>query len=137
MEKAYLFAIFCNSCKSLLFGPIFLLFLFSVLIFPVFSQTSEKMVSGIVHNELGQPVTGVTISIKGSKIGADLNENGLFNVEVPGLSKNSKLRRIDFIWINPTVAETVVSSDIIHDKYTDNLSDHYPVIVEFQHSNIK
>lgn len=49
-------------------------------------------------------------------------------------TKNSKLRRIDFIWINPIVAKTVVASDIIHDDYTDNLSDHYPVMVEFQHS---
>lgn len=47
-------------------------------------------------------------------------------------SKNSKLRRIDYIWVNNALAKQVVSADIIQDKTTDNLSDHYPVLLEFR-----
>lgn len=41
-------------------------------------------------------------------------------------------KRIDFMWVNQAMAEKVVKSDIIHDKYTDVMSDHYPVYVEFK-----
>lgn len=38
-------------------------------------------------------------------------------------------RRIDFIWTNPALTERVVSSSIIQDAVTDQISDHYPVLV--------
>lgn len=40
-------------------------------------------------------------------------------------------RRIDFLWASPSIASQVVSSTIIHDEYTDVMSDHYPVYVKF------
>jgi len=49
-------------------------------------------------------------------------------------SKNSKLRRIDYIWVNGAAARNVVAADIIHDAQTHHLSDHYPVFVEIKHS---
>ncbi len=39
-------------------------------------------------------------------------------------------KRIDFIWANKIAAEKVVNGTIIHDKYTDIISDHYPVYIE-------
>ena len=49
-------------------------------------------------------------------------------------SKNSKLRRIDYIWVNGAAAQHVVAADIIHDVQTHHLSDHYPVFLEIKHS---
>lgn len=40
-------------------------------------------------------------------------------------------RRIDFIFTSENLAHKVVYADIIHDKYTDYLSDHYPVVMKF------
>lgn len=40
-------------------------------------------------------------------------------------------RRIDFIWTNPVLSERVTSSAIIQDATTDHISDHYPVLVNF------
>ena len=40
-------------------------------------------------------------------------------------------KRIDFMWANPLIARQVTSSTIIHDKTTDHISDHYPVLVTF------
>jgi len=40
-------------------------------------------------------------------------------------------RRIDFIWVNPTLAKSAVSTDILHDEKTDVMSDHYPVLATF------
>lgn len=40
-------------------------------------------------------------------------------------------RRIDFIFTSKNLAHKVVYADIIHDKYTDYLSDHYPVVMKF------
>lgn len=40
--------------------------------------------------------------------------------------------RIDFMWLNPELAKYAVSADIIHDAATDEMSDHYPVFVQFK-----
>lgn len=45
--------------------------------------------------------------------------------------KSSKLRRIDYIWLNPTLTEKLIYADIIHDETTHHISDHYPVFVKF------
>lgn len=41
------------------------------------------------------------------------------------------IRRIDYIWANPVMAKDITASDIIHDKATDEMSDHYPMYIEF------
>ncbi|WP_316817391.1 endonuclease/exonuclease/phosphatase family protein [Pedobacter nyackensis] len=40
-------------------------------------------------------------------------------------------KRIDFMFANQAIAKEVKSSVIIHDEHTDNMSDHYPVLVTF------
>lgn len=40
-------------------------------------------------------------------------------------------RRIDYIWVNPVLADKLISTTIIQDETTDVISDHYPVLVEF------
>lgn len=44
--------------------------------------------------------------------------------------KNTIVRRIDYIWVNQSVAATVKKVDIIQDSTTKELSDHYPVFME-------
>lgn len=39
-------------------------------------------------------------------------------------------RRIDYIWVNPVLEKHVIKADIIHDKDTDWISDHYPMYME-------
>lgn len=40
-------------------------------------------------------------------------------------------RRIDFVFTSRNLFGKIASADIIHDRYTDYLSDHYPVVVRF------
>lgn len=40
-------------------------------------------------------------------------------------------KRIDFMFASPAIAKEVKSSVIIHDVHTDQMSDHYPVLVTF------
>ena len=59
-----------------------------------------------------------------------LNKN--FKNSVPAKAyqkKSSKLRRIDFVWVNPNLSKSLIKADIIHDKYTDFISDHYPTLI--------
>ena len=44
---------------------------------------------------------------------------------------NSKLRRIDYIFVEEELAGNVISADILQDEMTSELSDHYPVLVKF------
>ncbi len=59
--------------------------------------------------------------------------NTTFKHSIPTKKSGSgNFKRIDFMWVNQAMAEKVEKSDIIHDKYTDVMSDHYPVYVEFK-----
>ncbi|MDR2087011.1 MAG: endonuclease/exonuclease/phosphatase family protein [Dysgonamonadaceae bacterium] len=40
--------------------------------------------------------------------------------------------RIDFMWLNPTMAKYAVRAEYIYDADTDMMSDHYPLLVEFE-----
>lgn len=58
--------------------------------------------------------------------------NNTFKHSVPtkaNQKKNSKLRRIDFAWVNTKLAEKLIKADIIHDTVTDAISDHYPILL--------
>lgn len=44
--------------------------------------------------------------------------------------KRSIGHRIDYIWVNAAMAPQVLKTDIIWDKVTDTLSDHYPVMMD-------
>lgn len=41
------------------------------------------------------------------------------------------VRRIDYIWANSVMAKEIIKSDIIHDNDTDEMSDHYPMYIEY------
>ena len=59
--------------------------------------------------------------------------NKVFKSSAPTRShagKSGREKRIDYIWLNKTMAATVKKSGIIQDNETDQLSDHYPVFVE-------
>src|SRR5690606_34756372 len=59
-------------------------------------------------------------------------KNKIFKHSVPtttNMKKSSKLRRIDYIWLNSYLAERLLEADIIHDDVTGYISDHYPVFV--------
>lgn len=61
--------------------------------------------------------------------------NNVFKHSVPGESHQGKdaiLRRIDYIWVNSVVADAVQAADIIQDDTTKQLSDHYPVYINFK-----
>lgn len=45
---------------------------------------------------------------------------------------NSIPRRIDFIMVSANLVPAILESDIIHDRYTEYLSDHYPVIMKLK-----
>lgn len=57
--------------------------------------------------------------------------NKVFKPTAPTKKYGSTNKRIDFMFANPEVAKQVKSSTIIHDKHTDQMSDHYPVLVTF------
>jgi TonB-linked SusC/RagA family outer membrane protein len=47
------------------------------------AEAQIKKVSGTITNETGQPLSGVSVQIKGSNKGAITNDNGQFSLEVP------------------------------------------------------
>ena len=60
--------------------------------------------------------------------------NSAFKNSVPTKShvaKDAIQRRIDYIWVNPTLAEKVYQADVIQNDQTAGISDHYPVMIRF------
>ena len=48
------------------------------------SQTQKQSVRGKVTDETGKPLQGVSVTVKGSTKGVATNENGEFNIDIPG-----------------------------------------------------
>ena len=45
--------------------------------------------------------------------------------------KTSKLRRIDYIWVDEELTSDLKAAEILQNETTHDLSDHYPVLVKF------
>lgn len=61
--------------------------------------------------------------------------NSTFKNSVPTkghATANSIPRRIDYLWVNPVLAETIFHADIIQNEVTDVMSDHYPILISFK-----
>lgn len=56
--------------------------------------------------------------------------NHTFKPSVTTPKFGTPYRRIDFIWANKFAADRVINGTILHDEYTDVMSDHYPVYIE-------
>lgn len=55
-----------------------------------------------------------------------------FQKSCPTKKYGSKFpKRIDYMWINPKLTKSVKSANLIYDDVTDNISDHYPILVTF------
>ncbi len=48
------------------------------------------------------------------------------------MKTDSKPKRIDYIWVNPTLAGKMYEADIVQNELTDVLSDHYPMLIRFK-----
>lgn len=59
------------------------------------SLTNETPVTGKITNEAGEPLAGVSILLKGSKLAAVTNEKGEFRIDVPETS--SKILLVSFV----------------------------------------
>lgn len=59
-----------------------------------------------------------------------LNKKFKHSIPTPRYGSSSPFkRRIDFVFTSGNLRDKIVSADVIHDKYTDYLSDHYPVVM--------
>ena len=47
------------------------------------------------------------------------------------------LQRIDFILTSPELADSAVSADIPKGDVLETISDHYPLVVEFENESLK
>lgn len=42
------------------------------------------------------------------------------------------IRRVDYIWVNSILEDDIIKADIIYDRVTEQLSDHYPMYIELK-----
>ena len=60
-----------------------LLFLFVLLAMSTPGLAQGRTVTGIVKNERGENLAGVTVSVKGTKIATSANVDGLYSIQIP------------------------------------------------------
>lgn len=78
-------------------------------------QQSALLIKGVVTDEKGTPLTGVTIRIKGTPLGTSTDANGRFQLSVPGNSS----RILVFSYIGAETAEITVANEdpvVVHLK---------------------
>ncbi len=89
-----------NRLKYLLMGLIVCMSLFGTMQ-PVMAQDVTKL-SGIVKDESGEPILGVTVMVKGTKTGTVTDINGQYNLE---LSRKSGFLSFSFVGMNKKEVE--------------------------------
>src|SRR5258706_8638394 len=58
-----------------------------ILLLPLISLAQNRPLSGVVLNEKGEPITDVSITIKGSRLGTTTNNKGEFSISVPATAR--------------------------------------------------
>lgn len=79
-----------------MFTKIFILFVLSF-IFHFTTNAQNKIVKGIVKDEKNAPVTGASLSIKGSTIGTKTNDAGEFTLSIPFGSDSVTVSAVGFV----------------------------------------
>lgn len=46
--------------------------------------------------------------------------------------RSKHLSRIDYVWTNDKLTECVTSADVLYDEATEQMSDHYPLLIKFK-----
>ena len=82
-----------------------LLFLFAIF---VSSAMAQRTVTGVITDDFGEPLPGVTVVIKGTAQGSVTDQNGHFSIDV--LNENSVLR---FSFIGMETQEVVVGNQSV------------------------
>ena len=54
----------------------------------LFAQNSDVKINGVVIDELGEAMIGVTVVAEGSTVGTVTDFDGAFSLNVPGSTKN-------------------------------------------------
>lgn len=67
--------------RKLRFNCIILLLILAA--FPFIVQAQSRIVSGMVRDEKGNPLTGATVNVKNSKISTTTDANGAFRISLP------------------------------------------------------
>ena len=67
--------------------PLSLFIIIFSLLFSVSANAQNKVVTGTVYDETGEPVIGATVQVKGTKFGTVTDFNGNYKLEVPEKAK--------------------------------------------------
>lgn len=65
------------------------------------------------------------------------NKNFTHSCPTQKYQKSKFVQRIDFMWLSPELAKYAVKAEYIYDEDTKVMSDHYPLLVEFDFDNKK
>lgn len=102
-------------------GKFYLLLMMFVLSYSA-SYAQSKTITGTVIDELGEPLSGVTVTVKGAGVATTTNDKGAYTINVPG---NSAILVYSFIGRTPS--ETTVGNrdkiDVVLNQEASSLDD--------------
>lgn len=81
-------------CKPELFAGLFLFAWMLLLSSSAYSQT--KTISGVVNDESGKPIAGVSVKVVQTKVGTTSNENGRFKLNLPAGNATLEISSVGF-----------------------------------------
>ncbi|AWW29845.1 endonuclease/exonuclease/phosphatase family protein [Echinicola strongylocentroti] len=94
-------------------------------------EDKNENIRNLNQGQLDYPVVGIVQ--EAGYLDAFLLTNDKLVSSYPTKSHGgTSTERIDYIWVNPFLGDKLVSATIIQDEITDEISDHYPVFVQFE-----
>ncbi|WP_235062809.1 endonuclease/exonuclease/phosphatase family protein [Indibacter alkaliphilus] len=89
--------------------------------------------NNLIDDQIDYSVIGHVLDAGYSDVIKKIHPDFINSVPTEGHRKrNSKLRRIDYIFVNPVLIDNVIRAEIVKNELTDHLSDHYPVFITFK-----
>ncbi|HTI10397.1 MAG TPA: TonB-dependent receptor [Puia sp.] len=67
-----------------------------LLLLTFLTSAQNRPISGIIINEKGEPVTGATVLVKGTRQGTSTNNKGEFSLSVPPLARTLVISSLDY-----------------------------------------
>ncbi len=86
-------------------------FLIAALLLFASARGQDRTISGVIKNEQGNPVSGASVSVKGSKVAAATDANGSFTLTVPARNATLVVSNVGYapLEVPVSLSETTVS----------------------------
>lgn len=95
------------------------------------SELKQSHIRNLNNGQFDYSVTNAMIEAGYTDAVKKYHKEFIYSIPSKKYRKNNHLSRIDYVWTNAPLTKLLKSATIIHDEATEEMSDHYPLLITF------